>query len=366
MASPPAPRTHRDRGQVAVTYDQNAADGVGSQLQRIYGLYALSRGLDVKYVHTPLGRVDYQGLIPLLTGRTDRDFVGRYNAFFSLPSDDFDYDGCEHVPLRSPNRERIEHYREHAATIGRPVLLHAHEPYEYTDRHPEAYRALRAISPYREFRAAGPIRICIHVRRGDAAVARDPRLLPNAYYLRVCGAVVSALRAAGVSFVVRLHTEAPPRPYTLHPGMPGLFIDLNEPSTLDPAAQSLEDFDTLPNLEMILNVEPREALDDFATADVLILSRSCLGYFGGLLNTHGLVIATPDSPWPRNFHSALPDWLVADENGDVDATRLESRLAARQTARRKTPRGHLAVLTPALGLRQLAPAGPSPGTRSSL
>ena len=87
----------RSQGEVAVTYDQNAADGVGAQLQRIYGLYALSRALDIKYVHTPLGRVDYQGLMPMLTGRTDPDFVTRYNAFFSLPSDDFDVDGCERV-----------------------------------------------------------------------------------------------------------------------------------------------------------------------------------------------------------------------------------------------------------------------------
>src|SRR5262249_43418459 len=78
---------------VAVTYDQTATDGVGAQLQRIYAIYALSRGLQLKYVHTPLGRVGYQGLMPLLTGRLDPDFAARYNAFFSLPSDDFDLEG---------------------------------------------------------------------------------------------------------------------------------------------------------------------------------------------------------------------------------------------------------------------------------
>ena len=89
----------------------------------------------------------------------------------------------------------------------------------------------------------------------------------------------------------------------------------------------MEEFKALPNLTMVLNVDPREALDDFATADVLILSCSCLGYVGGLLNPHGLVIATPDLPPPRNFHAALPDWLVADEQGNVDATQLAARVA---------------------------------------
>src|SRR5207248_705254 len=60
-------------GDVAVTYDQSATDGVGSQLQRIYALYALSRALDIKYVHSPIGHVGYQGFVPLLTGRTAPD-----------------------------------------------------------------------------------------------------------------------------------------------------------------------------------------------------------------------------------------------------------------------------------------------------
>jgi Uncharacterised nucleotidyltransferase len=315
------------QGHVAVTYDQNARDGLGSQLQRIYGLYALSRALDIKYVHTPLGQVDYQGLMPLLAGRTDPDFAARCNAFFALPSDDFDLDGCECLLVPFPNEKRIEQYRGYAAATGRPVLLRAHEPYGYTDPHPEAYWAVRAISPYRDFRRQGPIRICIHVRRGDRVMSRDPRLLPNAYYLRACEAVVNALRQQCVSFVVQLHTEAPSRPCTVYPGLSGMLVDVNGPSTLDSAAHSLEEFKALPNLTMVLNVEPREALDDFATADVLILSCSCLGYVGGLLNPHGLVIATPDLPPPRNFHAALPDWLVADEQGNVDATQLAARVS---------------------------------------
>ena len=315
------------QGHVAVTYDQNASDGLGSQLQRIYGLYALSRALDIKYVHTPLGQVDYQGLMPLLAGRTDPDFAARCNSFFALPSDDFDLDGCERLLVPYPNEKRIEQYRRYAAATGRPVLLRAHEPYGYTDPHPEAYLAVRAISPYRDFRREGPIRICIHVRRGDRVLSRDPRLLSNAYYLRACEAVVNALHKQRVSFVMRLHTEAPSRPCTVYPGLSGLFVDINQPSTLDSAAHSLEEFKALPNLTMVLNVEPREALDDFATADVLILSCSCLGYVGGLLNPHGLVIAAPDLPPPRNFHAALPDWLVADEQGNVDSTQLAARVA---------------------------------------
>jgi hypothetical protein len=312
-------------GEVAVTYDQTTTDGVGAQLHRIYGLYALSRALHTKYVHTPMRYVGYQGFLPLLTGRTDPEFTARYNAFFSLPSDDFDLESCERVRIHILRRDTVERYREHAGATGRSVLLEAIHHYGYTDRHPEAFEALRAVSPYREHRAAGPIRVCIHLRRGDNSVPGrtdgQRRVLPNGYYLRVCGTVLDALRQQGAPFVVRLHSEVPPRRYTLYPDTPGLYFWLDQPATVDPSEFRLEDFETLPNLEMVLNVEPREALDDFATADVLILSRSCLGYLGGLLNPHGLVVY---APW---WHPPLPHWLVADDDGNLDSAQVATRIA---------------------------------------
>lgn len=312
-------------GDVAVTYDQSATDGVGSQLQRIYALYALSRALHIKYVHSPIGHVGYQGFLPLLTGRTDPDFEARYNAFFSLPSDTFDLESCERVRVPYVGQDTVERYQEHAAGTGRPVLLQAIEPYRYIDRHPWAYQALRAVSPYRGYRAAGPIRVCIHLRWGDNRVPgrhdRDDRLLPNSYYLRACGPVLEALRQLGAPFVVRLHTEAPPGRYTLHPGMAGLYFPLHEPATVDPMEYTLDDFAALPNLETVVNVEPREVLDDFATADVLLLSHSSLGYVAALLNPHGLIVY---APW---WHAPLPDWLVADRQGDLDPVEVATRIA---------------------------------------
>jgi len=314
----------RTGGEVAVTYDQTTTDGVGSQLFRIYGLYALSRALDVKYVHTPIGLVGYQGFLPLLTGRSDPDFTARYNAFFSLPSDEFDLASCERVRIHILGGDTVERYRQHAAATGRPVLLQAIHHYGYTHWHPEVFQVLRAVSPYRGYRATGPVRVCIHLRRGDNSVPTrtdgENRLLANSYYLRVCGTVLDALRQHGAPFVVRLHTEVPPRRYTLYPDTPGLYFWLDQPATVDPSDYTLEEFEALPNLEMVINVEAREALDDFATADVLILSRSSLGYVGGMLNPHGLVVY---APW---WHSALPEWLVADEHGNLDAAQVATRI----------------------------------------
>jgi hypothetical protein len=297
-------------------------------------LYALSRALQIKYVHTPLARVDYQGFVPLLTGQSDPDFVTRYNAAFSLPSDDFDLDSCERIRIHVLVGDVVERYRQQAATTGRPVLLETLHHYAYTDRHPAAFHTLRAVSPYQHYQARGPVRVCIHLRRGDNTVPgrtdQRQRLLPDSYYLRVCGTVLEALRQQGAPFVVRLHTEVPPERCTLKPGTRGVFFQLDEPQIIDPSAYSLKAFEALPNVQMVLNVDAREALDDFATADVLILSLSSLGYLGGLLNPHGLVVY---APW---WHSPLADWLIADEHGNLDATRVAARIATLLRRRGRT------------------------------
>jgi hypothetical protein len=132
---------------------------------------------------------------------------------------------------------------------------------------------------------------------------------------------LEALRQQGAPFVVRLHTEVPLQRSTIQPDMPGMYFTIDKPETVAPADFALDAFNQLPNLETVVNVEPREVLDDFATADVLVLSRSSLGYVAALLNPHGLVVY---SPW---WHPPLPGWVVADRYGNLDQVEVATAVA---------------------------------------
>ena len=327
MATPPQPvetaKSAPRPGQLAVTYDQHgASDGVGAQLQRIYGLYALARTLNIKYVHTPLEEVRYQGFLSLLSQTPDPGFVERYNAFFTLPSDDFDLAGCERIKIHNLNLDTVERYRAQAAATGRSILLETLLPFAYTDEFPAAYRTLHEVSPYREHRPSGPVSVCIHLRRGDNLPDSRRRWLPNDYYLRVCEQMLAVLQRHGAPFTVRLHSELPTRRYVLYPGSPGLYFELEQPITIDPVDYALEDFDMLPNLEMVFNAEPLDALRDFATADVLILSASSFGYLGGMLNLHGVTVFAPFT-----WNAPLPGWLIADAQGNLNEDEVAAKIA---------------------------------------
>lgn len=309
-------------GELAVTYDQHgASDGVGAQVQRIYGLYALARSLGIKYVHTPLERVEYQGFIALLNRSLDPNFVERYNTFFTLPSDDFDLEGCERIKIHNLNLATVERYRAQAVATGRSILLQTLLPFAYTDVYPAAYKTLHEVSPYRDYQPSGAISVCIHMRRGDNLPDSRRRWLPNSYYLRVCEQILKVLDEQGVPYTMRLHSEMPTRRYALYPLSPGLYFDPEQPVTIDPVDYALEDFDALPNLEMVFNAEPLDALRDFATADVLILSASSFGYLGGMLNPHGVVVFAPFT-----WNAALPDWLVADQDGNLNPDEVTSKI----------------------------------------
>ena len=68
-------------------------DGVGAQLHRIYGIYAISRLLGVPYLHSPLARVGYQGLSALQANLADPALIIKFNNLFHITSDVLTTDG---------------------------------------------------------------------------------------------------------------------------------------------------------------------------------------------------------------------------------------------------------------------------------
>jgi hypothetical protein len=314
------------KSHLAVTYaGDRIQDGAGAQLQRVYGVYALSRALGVPYVHTPIEHIGYHGLTALENDAPTAELLSDVNRVFAIPSD-------LEVP-RAPvvhdqpdaDAEAIAAIRDAPPAGGAFHLIRICLPYPVTDRDPETYRCVQAISPFPHYRS-DVFRVAIHVRRGDLHAVDSDRMLPNSYYLSCARQLVKLLRRLGIPFVCELYTEAVTRTFEVTPQHHGISGRTAENVTFHPGMDSLEDFDAVPNLERHVNLDPIESLRRMATADALIMSRSSFSYVAAILSRNSTVICHPF------WHGAMQDWLLSESDGSLPERELADRLGSWQPA----------------------------------
>lgn len=296
---------------IGVTYaNDKHTDGAGSQLQRVYGIYGVSRLLNLPYIHSPLLKIDYQGLEALENNSSNEEVVSRYNEIFQIHSDielpeTFVVREVEHFDLRTFARLREE------AKVNRTfILAKILYPYRVTDNYPKAYQFVKDISPFSRLQnKSSVIRIAIHVRRGELFVVDSDRMLPNSYYIAVAREIRLILDELNLNYVFELHTEIPSKSFSVTPSHHGILNRISDSITVDPRLSKLEDFDSIPNLEKFINSDPIETIQRMASADVLVMSHSSFSYLGAILNTNGVII------YHKFWHTMLKGWLRADDSG---------------------------------------------------
>jgi hypothetical protein len=306
--------------KIALTYDnRRQMDGAGSQLQRIYGIYALSKYLNIPYVHSPIKKIGYQGLSALENNSTSADLPSKYNSIFALASD---IALPERLAIHRVKKARIdflEQARNLAQNDNKFHLIKILYPYPITDRNPEIYRCLKGLSPFPQV-CSDVFRIAIHVRRGELFARYSDRMLPNSYYIAVTLNLICNLKKFGIPFVCELYTEIPSKKFVVTPQHYGIMNGIKSDVMIDPERSALGDFDIIPNLISRVNLDPIETLKGMATADGLVMSRSSFSYVAALLNKNGIIIYHPF------WHRPLKEWLILDKNGILPGEELGRQL----------------------------------------
>jgi hypothetical protein len=317
---------------IALTYaNDKLMDGAGAQLQRIYGIYAISRFLKLPYLHSPLKKIGYQGLSAIESDSSSSELEARYNRIFDIPSDiQLPQERIIHQTIHA-DLDSIKRLQIAAKSIGKFVLIRILFPYAVTDRNPDLYRHIQAVSPFQRTRSE-VFRLALHVRRGEQIVLDSERMLPNSYYVSCALRFVDSLKRLDIPFVCELYTEVASKPFVVTPQHHGIEGRIPGNVTLDPRVNRLEDFDIVPNLTRFINGDPIETLRSMATADALVLSRSSYSYVAAILNSSCIVIYHPF------WHSPLNDWLISDENGMVSDADLNARLECWKRERSESKR----------------------------
>jgi hypothetical protein len=323
---PAAPSGLHDR--LILTYANKAqTDGVGAQLQRIYGIYSISRLLGASYLHTPLACVDYQGLAALERNVADPGFHHEFNDLFQIRSDVLPADSIRtmHLPYVS-----MEIFHQLVAMVdrrdsGRSYLVQLVTPYGIADRFPDCYEVCKEISPFEAYlRDGDTLRVAIHVRRGELLVLDSDRMLPNSYYINVAQQVARVLDALKLDYRIELCTEVPNHDILVQSDHHGISNRINAPVVVSPDMCRLDEFSVLPNLVHCVNERTIDCIRRLATADIVVMSRSSFSYLAGILNRDGIVLYHPF------WHSPLSSWMTVAPDGAFDQPQLRSAVRARQ------------------------------------
>ncbi|WP_372398428.1 hypothetical protein ABMY26_17235 [Azospirillum sp. HJ39] len=309
--------------KVAVTYQNDKmTDGVGAQLQRVYGIYALSRLLKIPYIHSPLAKVDYQGLKSLEENSGNQGFVDAFNRRFAIKSDVAVPQSYYVIDVHSITTEAMDAITAQAQSLDRPVIVRITLPYGITDAHPASYECCKEISPFSHLPPNKErLRVAVHVRRGEMMVVAADRMLPNDYYIEVSLRVSRLLEEMGVPYSFEIHTEIPTREIELKPGENGIQKSIGAPRRLGPEASKIDEFAVIPNATVMANAEAIDCLSLLSTADVLITSRSSFSYLGGVLGRRNSV--TLYNPF---WHPALPGWISTANDGTFDEAAFRERI----------------------------------------
>ena len=326
--APMEPRTPN----VAITYlDDGNQDGAGSQLLRIYGIYALSRSLDVAYVHSPIARLGYHGLAALENNAPTETLLDDLNRFFDIPSDVALPE--EHVThdMVDVDADAISALKNQAIDTGDFHLIRILYPFPITDSYPEVYRFIRDVSPFHR-RRSDTFRLAIHVRRGELYAIFSDWMLPNSYFVGAILRFQRVLQQLDIPFVCELFTEVASAAFEVTADHHGIYGRLSEPVTFTPEMNRLEDFDEVPNLEISANLDTVETMRRMATADALILCHSSFSYLPALFHADGLVVYHP------YWRAPMKEWLIANDDGAFHEPDLVTRLESWKRAAVAEPR----------------------------
>ncbi|MBX9578100.1 MAG: hypothetical protein K2W97_06460 [Chthoniobacterales bacterium] len=294
---------------IALTYaPELLMDGSGSQLHRIYGVYALSRAYNIPYVHSPLEEIGYQGVRALEENENNLELVARYNKVFHINSDvDVPSDAIITTQFYAEEKLLLEQIKKAEQNPSDFFLVRIGFPMTITDAKPVVFEHARTLSPFPK-KISSAFRVAIHVRWGDLLIDHQERLLPNDYYIATATKVIQMLEKWEIPFVCELHTEMPSASFMVTPQHHGVKnrieeYRLKESVMLTPEQYRVSDFEVIPNLHKRINEDPIETLEALATADFLIMSKSSFSYLAALFNQDGKSLYAPF------WHPPMSDWL---------------------------------------------------------
>jgi hypothetical protein len=308
------------RSSLTFTFNSHhAQDGTGAQLQRIFGIYALSKLVRANYLHSAIENLMIHSLDPFQTDEELKLYLRRLDSVFNLPS-------SQNMPNKFAYTYEINRlglltlFRYLILSVVRKgnILIKVSKPFPVVDLQTNSYLHVQKYFLDRLTlggNASNLKRIVIHIRRGSNGAdllpgEMAPRMLPNIYYLTLMNEILEKNCSAGEKMELLIITDTPNEEITFKPIESQFENWITEPrlknGSVTIKGESFSEFqsDYISKLEISHGGDPILAIGQMKAADFLIMSRSALSYVGAILNAEGVIF------YPPSYGSKpMPNWI---------------------------------------------------------
>ena len=290
-----------------LTYEAlNEQDGLGSQLQKIMGVYSVAQYANISYVHTPIQQVMWHPLDLQASELSSEQLLAKYNSVFRFPSAElvqFDNEYINHE-ISVLKFIRIMYT---AVFRRRLTLISITRPYAIVDLDPNMYKVVKsALSSWPTRDSQVEKTIALHIRQGVPS-----RTLPMKYFEDLLHDIVLEF-GYGDNLAITILTDLPsaPRNYEVEESQKALWeaggflsTDRNLPV---PESQSFIEFTSLyKNVTVKFGGDVLDALYAMESADHFLMSKSSLSFVGAVLNQKGSIYFPSDF-----YHPPMQDWKL--------------------------------------------------------
>lgn len=289
-----------------ITYDdQKMQDGFGSQAIRLIGIYSICSFFKINYLHSPISVIGNRWE---LTGPdiSEENYLKWLNFATEITN-------LGDSPQRIYKRQKIisEHnigfkrllsiavlsviYR----AFGVRLILRLTLPFGITDRIPKIWElgAVAIRNNLKKFDMGNEKNLVIHYRTGLNSPSKSRPQLSSIYYR-------DTLTSMASSALIKLDSV------TIHTDL--YKEDINDKSSSNRVRDFLEFVDfcqnTFENVSIEFSSTILDTLRDMIKAENLVVSRSALSYFAGIVNSNRVIYP------PTHGHAKLPRWITGSNS----------------------------------------------------
>jgi hypothetical protein len=299
-----------------LTYDNLAKqDGIGAQLQRIFGIYSLSRKFRIKYIHSPIIGTLEELAHNVTSEASMKNLLDEVNARYYFPSSELPRD-IEIETIHNLSTRMLFKFIFKSGFGKNNILLKVCLPFGIMDKHPDWYKysgaKIRSYEPTEN--AAKKYKMVVHVRYGYKPIVgsnsgSSPRFLPLTYYPDAVREILKQEKLP-LNSEILVHTDIPRENGKWKPFQESKIFELSsigyeiKESSLEFEGIDLKNefFSDFPNLSVKHCAPLLETLNDMITADVLLMSRSSFSYIAGIVSQNSVYI-------PRSHgHGKMSRW----------------------------------------------------------